>query len=83
MSKFKGGAAEGMLLSDVEATFYAAVDAAQGTRQAALVGATPAQALAADLAYHRAVVAAANASGTNYLGSPSRQALYELTHAYV
>jgi hypothetical protein len=67
------------LMSDVESTFYAAVDAAQGVLQSALVGATVASAKAASIAYHRSVVAAAQASGQPGLGTPSLYALRDLT----
>jgi hypothetical protein len=67
------------VMSDVESTFYAAVDVAQGVLQSSLIGATPATARAANIAYHRSVVAAAAASGQPHLGTPSLYALRDLT----
>jgi hypothetical protein len=71
------------LMSDAEATFYGAVDSAEQTRATAMKAATTqAQVTAADVAYHRAVVAAATTSGQPHLGGPSRAALHELTGLY-
>ena len=82
MSKYKSGSQSGYLLSDAEAVFWTAVDVAEVTRQNAVRAATDqAGVRAADLAYHRAVVAAAAAaghSGNPGLGGQSRQALREL-----
>ncbi len=81
MSKYKGGGSGASeLLSDAEATFYAAVDKATAIRQGALVGATPAQARTADITYHRAVKAALAVAGyPPGLSGISSAALTELT----
>jgi len=69
---------KGIVLSNAEATFYDAKFDAEAARQAA-PKATQAQARAADIAYHRAVVQAAGTQG--HLGGPSRAALRDLTGA--
>jgi len=82
MSKFVANGVHGAggLLSDVGAVFFAAVQSAEATRQAAIKAAgTPAAVKAADVAFHKAVRDAAVAAGNApHLGGPSRAALQEL-----
>jgi hypothetical protein len=80
-SKNSSGPAGNVLLTDAEAVFYDAVQAAEVVRQESMkTASTQAQVRAADIAFHRAVRDAAVTAGTlGHLGGPSRQALRELT----
>jgi len=67
------------VLTDTEGTFFAAVDAAEVTRQSAITPVSSAAAVkVANVAYHLAVVSAANTANAPHLGVASRHALQDL-----
>jgi hypothetical protein len=78
MSRFSAGNPN-TVLTDLEATFYDAVLAANSnSANIPIASDSPATARSKSIARHQAIIAAAKASGLPHLGGGSRLALLEL-----